>query len=224
MKNFFQRQKTSNYKNVFLPLFSAYFNISNIESIKKKKILELYKPEFAVDFLAYRFDLLNEWMKQNESYTKEYIVMLDQIIDKLWLTNELNSFERQYIKNLQAIVFAKNRNLKQLIVDFNVNKDEYVFYRYQLNNLEQIDSKKTKLLIDNLEIYISTQRIILTKDLDVISIYYDEIDLIKFNRQKLYFLLKSGSQCYIQSENNIEIFESLKRIMNYINIKLIKDE
>lgn len=213
MKNFFQRPKSTTYEQVFLRLISKQLNFKNLETIKKSRILSLYEPKYEKDFLAYRFDLLNQWMIQNRDYTKEYVVALDEMIDKLYLSNELNSFEQQYIKNIQAIVFAKNRNLKQLIVDFSINKNEWVFYRYELTSFTQLSNRKLTQKICHPELYITTQRIIISKEIDIISIYYNTIKQYQYSRSKFYLLLKDGRKCYIESDNNRAIVESLERVL-----------
>ncbi|MCQ3915395.1 MAG: hypothetical protein MJ195_01270 [Mycoplasmoidaceae bacterium] len=152
-------------------------------------------------------------MKNNKQYTKDYVVSLENMIDKLYLSNELNSFEQQYIKNVQAIVFAMNRNLKQLIVDFSVNKEEMVFYRYELNAFKQIDPAGGAQIIREPEMYITTQRIIISKQLDIISIYYKTIKSYQYAKYKLSINLKNGRQCFIDSDNNREIVESLGRVL-----------
>ncbi|MCQ3908340.1 MAG: hypothetical protein MJ200_02015 [Mycoplasmoidaceae bacterium] len=141
------------------------------------------------------------------------------MIDKLFLTNELNSFEQQYIKNVEAIVFAKNRNLKQLIVDFSINDNELVFYRYDLNAFKQIDKDGNAQIINNPEMYITTQRIIIAKQLDIISIDYKTIKSYQYLKYKFFINLKSGRQIYIDSNNNREIVESLGRVLKRSKIK-----
>ncbi len=213
MKNFFQRQKSALYKEEFVPYIKKELNLNNVDDIKKSKVLSLYEPKFEKDFLAYRFDLLKQWMDKNKSYSKEYVVALDEMVDKLYLFNELNSFEQQYIKNIQAIVFAKNRNLKQLIVDFPVNKNEFVFYRYDLDAFKLVDKKGLVQIIKTPEMYITTERLIISKKIDIISIDYKTIENYQYSRSKFFINLKNGRKCFIDSENNRAIVESLKRVL-----------
>ena len=213
MKNFFQRQKSALYIEKFVPYIKKELNLNNVDEIKKSKVLSLYEPKFEQDFLAYRFDLLKQWMDKNKSYSKEYVVALDEMVDKLYLFNELNSFEQQYIKNVQAIVFAKNRNLKQLIVDFPVNKNEFVFYRYDLDAFKLVDKKGLVQIITTPEMYITTERLIISKKIDIISIDYKTIENYQYSRSKFFINLKNGRKCFIDSENNRAIVESLKRVL-----------
>ncbi|MCQ2957166.1 MAG: hypothetical protein MJ233_05095 [Mycoplasmoidaceae bacterium] len=145
---------------------------------------------------------------------------LDDMVETLVLTNELNSFEQQYIKNFQAVVFAKNRNLKQLIVDFSINKGEFVFYRYELDAFKLIGKKQLIQIIENPEMYITTQRIIISKQIDIISILYEDIQSYEFINDKFFFNLKNGSQIYIDSDNNQAIVESLERVLKKEKIDL----
>lgn len=213
MKNFFQREKSNLNVNAYLHLLKQELNINNLDVVKKKKVLALYNPKFEKDFLAYRFDLLKKWMDQNKEYTKEYVIAWEKIIDKLYLFNELNSYEQQYIKNFNAVVFAKNRNLKQLIVDFSINKGEFVFYRYELDAFKLISKKGLVQIVKRPDMYITTQRLIISKDLDIISIYYDSIEKYDFIRYKLVVTLKNGKQCYFDSQNSRAVVESLKRVL-----------
>ncbi|XQP55779.1 MAG: hypothetical protein ACOQNY_00045 [Mycoplasmoidaceae bacterium] len=213
MKNFFQRPKSANYEKDYLPKVIKVVNMTNLDTIKKQKVLSLYKSSQEKDFLAFRFDLLTQWMKNNKEYTKEYIVELDDMIDKLFLANELNSYEQQYLKNVQAIVFAKIRNLKQLIVDFSVNKNELVFYRYDLDAFKLVNDKGLIQLINKPDLYITTQRIIVSKDIDIISLYYDQIKNYHYSRGKLIIYLRNGNLCYVDSDINRAINESLNRVL-----------
>lgn len=158
-------------------------------------------------------------MKNNKEYSKSYVIALQNMVDKLYLTNELNSFEQQYIKNVEAVVFAMNRNLKQLIVDFSINKDEMVFYRYELNAFKQISGENQAQIISDAEMYITTQRIIIAKQLDIISIYYDSIKNYQYLKYKLSITLKNGRKCFIDSDNNREIVESIGRVLKRGKIK-----
>ncbi len=159
-------------------------------------------------------------MEKNKDYSKEYVVALDEMIDKLYLSNELNSFEQQYIKNIQATVFAKIRNLKQLIVDFSINKEEFVFYRYDLDAFKQVDKKGLVQIVEEPELYITTQRIIISKHIDIISIYYNQIKAYNYARAKFSFDLVNGKRCYVDSDNNRAIYESLKRVLKRSKIEL----
>lgn len=219
MKNFFQRPTSATYMESYVPVISQKMNIDNLDNITKQNVLDLYDPKNEKDFLAYRFDMLRHWMKNNKQYSKDYVFDLGNMIDKLYLSNELNSFEQQYIKNVEAIVFAKNRNLKQLIVDFSVNKNEMVFYRYDINAFKQIDPHGGAQIIENPEMYITTQRIIISKQLDIISIYYNTMKSYQYQQYKLSINLKSGRQCFIDSNNNREIVESLGRVLKRGKIK-----
>ncbi|XQP54886.1 MAG: hypothetical protein ACOQNV_01990 [Mycoplasmoidaceae bacterium] len=219
MKNFFQRPTSVEYKKLFVPVIESKMNINNLDKMTKQQVLDLYEPKNEKDFLAYRFDMLRRWMKNNKQYSKNYVVELEDMIDKLYLSNELNSFEQQYIKNVEAIVFAKNRNLKQLIVDFSINKNELVFYRYDLNAFKQIDQEGNAQIIRKPEMYITTQRIIISKQLDIISIYYKTMKSYQYLKYKLSINLKSGRQCFIDSDNNREIMESLGRVLKRSKIK-----
>jgi hypothetical protein len=59
------------------------------------------KPFFNIydqkEFLRYRFELLKQWMKQHENYSKSYIEALDSLIDRLYLRDEFNSYENVYV-------------------------------------------------------------------------------------------------------------------------------
>jgi hypothetical protein len=52
------------------------------------------------------------------------------IINKLFLINELNAYENEYVKHYNGVVFAKERNLKNLIIEFRGNDSEYFFYNF----------------------------------------------------------------------------------------------
>ncbi|MCQ2957167.1 MAG: hypothetical protein MJ233_05100 [Mycoplasmoidaceae bacterium] len=58
MKNLFERPKSNTYETTFLPQMSRMLNIGNLKDFNKKRVIGLYQPKDAKDFLAYRFELL----------------------------------------------------------------------------------------------------------------------------------------------------------------------
>jgi hypothetical protein len=95
-------------------------NIHGLTSITKRKVKSFFDINKQQEFLRYRFELLKQWIKQHEFYTRSYVETLDSLISRLYLKDELNSFEIEYIKHYNGVIFAKERNLKNLIVEFNL--------------------------------------------------------------------------------------------------------
>lgn len=213
MKNFFEREHDKFYESTYLPKIKNKLNAYNLALLTKNQILNLLKYGEETNFLAYRFEVLKEWIKNNERYTKGYIEDLDQVITKLYLDSELNSFEKQYILDVNAITFAKIRNLKQLIVDFSINPKELVFYRYEIDRFNEIKNNNESTVLNNCDFYITTQRIIVSKQIDIISITYDQIKSFKFRRDKIVFNLGNNKQYCVRCSNTYVIYASLERVL-----------
>lgn len=213
MKNFFERDHDEHYDSDYVPSMRRKFSVDNLSSLSKKQIIDFYEYKNDKNFLAYRFDLLKQWMKQNERFIKSYTIELEEIIDKLCLEQELNSFERQYIIDVNAIVFAKVRNLKQLIVDFSINDKELVFYRYEIDKFNEIKNNNETNVLHTCDFYITTQRIIISKQIDIISITYDQIKNFEFRKDKITFILKNGKKYCIRCSNTYVIYVSLERVL-----------
>ncbi len=222
MKNFFQREPGKDYNTKYLSYIKDKVNVANLFSLTKKQILNFYHFGQAQNFLAYRFAILKQWMKENERYVKTYPDELDEVIDKLCLRNELNSFEKQYIINVNAIVFAKVRNLKQLIVDFSIRPKELVFYRYEINEFNEIKNGQNKEVLTLCDFYITTERLIVSKQIDIISIDYAQINNYEVKRNRIVFNLKNNRRYSIVCHNALVIYVSLERVLKRQKIYLNK--
>lgn len=213
MKNFFERQHDNLYETTYVPLMKDKLNAYNLKSFSKKQILKFFQLGDEINFLAYRFDILKQWIRNNERYTKRYIDEFEEIVSKLSLDSELNGFERQYIMDVNSVSFAKTRNLKQLIVDFSINEKELVFYRYEIDKFNEVKNNSEFTVLNECDFYITTQRIIISKQIDIISISYDQIKSYQFKRDKLTFYLKNNRAYCVKSDNNYVLYASLERIL-----------
>jgi len=212
MKNFFKREHSENYFNSYLPKVKDKFNCENIESTPRFKVMQCFHVGEEVDFLAYRFDVLNDWMKMNERYVQPYINRLSVVINNLCLQEEFNSFEKQRIFDLEAIIFAKWRNLKQLIVDFKMYDGEFVFYRYEINSFHKANNKQDRELKD-LDLFITTKRIVIAKNLYTVSLDYKIIKNYHISKSSIIIELKSGYSYEIKCDNTYVIYVSLERVL-----------
>lgn len=163
-------------------------NCSNflLHKTNLEDLFELNEYEY---FLAYCFTLLRKWIHLNERYTDEYIVNLDNIIKNNKLKNKLGSYELEYLNHIKAVVFAKKRNLKRLIVDFPLDKvklnnrifkrTESVFFNFNFAEVYEVNQKEKKSLIKDCEIYLSNFRIIINQISHILSIHYSNIHSYK---------------------------------------------
>lgn len=219
MKNFFYRSNNefqySNYKREVAPIL----NYSNVEEISKNDIKNLFEINKENEFLSYRFELLKKWIVTNEKYTNKYLSRLDALINKLFLTNELNSYEQQYLSHVRAISFAKSRNLKNLIIDFPIEKNEKVYYKY--SNVKFYEKSEQFITIeDNSECYITSERIVILKNLNVYSMYYNQIKNFLFSSKGILVEISMGKQYLIVSDDNYVLYTSLDRILRFMKIKI----
>jgi len=193
-------------------------NIDNLMNVNKKQIKKLFNINYQEEFLRYRFELLKHWIKSNERYTNKYIHELQYLIDILFLNNELSCYEEEYINHFNGIQFAKERNLKNLIVDFPKNdKKEEAYYKYTHVTFYQLnDNNEIIKIADNGEFYITTQRIIYFKNLQVYSINIDNLKDYKITNRGL-MISTLDTIFYFKSYDSYVLYVSLERILKYIN-------
>jgi hypothetical protein len=151
-------------------------------------------------------------MRLNEFYDKNYVTRLESLIHKLRLTHELNAYEQEYLNHYQGVVFAKIRNLKNLIVDFSTARNEEVYYKYENVGFYRLVNKRlipTKL---NGELFITTHKILLSSGLEIFTINFDEIMNFKISPQGL--LIFTAHNIYsFKSYDDYLLYVSLERIL-----------
>lgn len=213
---FFTRHHSKTFFDEYVPKMNLHINLHNVFLIKKKTLINYYSIKERQDFLAYRFYLLKQWMTKNEKYTPGYVKRLDLLISKLHLWNELNSFERQWILNVNDIVFAKTRNLKSLIVDFETNKKEIVVFKYSNIKFTFATMKKKEKVISNCLMYISNHRLVIIKGVENFSLGWKQIKSYHFSTQRICITTDAGNKFYLSSHNNYILHASFCRIFEII--------
>lgn len=213
---FFTRPHSKSFFDQYVPKINCHINLHNIFSINKHALANYYNIKESQDFLAYRFYLLKQWMTKNEKYTPEYIEKLDLLINKLHLWNKLNSFEKQWILNVNDIVFAKTRNLKSLIIDFETNKKEVVVFKYNNVKFAFETNRKNEKVILNCVVYISNQRLIIIKGVENFNIEWKLVKSYNFSIQRICITTNNGNKFYLSSHNNYILHVSFCRIFEII--------
>lgn len=218
------------------------FNRDGIDVFKYQEYLNTKRPNFTYNqiksiffninkyfdwqdykyFQKYCFDFTKEWINKNELYTEQYIERLETILKKLNLYRLLSSAEIEYINHFKSVVFAKKRNLKKLIVDFPLIKnetdsfiyEEIVYYHFDkcilYKHSNQNDNTK------EINVYISDIRIICSDDLEIHSFYLDEIKSYKINKN-LFEISYKNNVYYIKPMDVYEFFVSFERIVELKN-------
>jgi len=212
MKNFFKREHSEQYFDTYVPSIKDKFNYQNIETSNKYKVMSCFHYGQEKDFLAYRFDVLSEWMKVNERYQQTFIDRLNRVIDILCLREEFNSFEQQKIIEIEGIIFAKWRNLKQQIVDFPLYDNEFVFYRYEIDSFGKPNERYSSKTED-LVLFITTKRIVISQHLYTISLDYEAIANYKVSKFGIIFNMKNGNSYEVKCDNVYAIYVSLERVL-----------
>ena len=62
--------------------------------------------------LAFRFQLLKNWINQYESLSSSFSNQLEKNIHRLRLASYLNAEEKNYVYHTQSYVFSLTRNIK----------------------------------------------------------------------------------------------------------------
>ncbi|GAA5414441.1 hypothetical protein [Ureaplasma ceti] len=203
----------------FYDEIAKVLNLSTLENWTYKKTYKWFHPRFEREYLAYRFYVLRQWIKKNAFYNNHFVNTLQELLSILGLDAELTTREQQYIEHYKAVVFAKNRNIKNLIVDFQVNDKEEVWYRYDIEFLYQKIETKYVNLTKKSGIYFTNQRLIIDKGNDYISIYYKQLDEVKLHNNMLLIRANNLNLVVISSEMHT-MYVSLERIGKLIRLKL----
>lgn len=216
---FIRPSNDSNYL-YFEKIISPKLNLNNIESIRRHQIKKMFSIKNEHNFLLYRFNLLHKWLKLNERYDAKFIFRLDNLLTNLYLNEYLNSYEQEYLIHVRAIVFAKTRNFKNLIVDFpKIDVNEQVFYKYEAVSLFSLNDKQKQTILNQGEFYISNQRIIIIKDLKIFSFLITEIVSFKLDSNGIVIKTANG-HFLINNFDFYVIYVSIERMLKYINYKL----
>ena len=183
----FERALLRNSKNNSYLIFLE--KILTIDKFKYWTIQKTYHYldwKFESEFLAYRFQIFKKWILLNQEYTNTFVKSFEEIASALDLKKEFTAQEQNYIETFASVVFSKNRNIKNLIVDFYVSNNEEVWYSYEIISLFKIDKKSPQdniiKIADNIHFFLTNKRIMFwQKDEMELSIKFDLVDNIKLN-------------------------------------------
>jgi hypothetical protein len=137
----------------------------------------------------------------------------------MYLVNELNAYEQEYIKHYHGIVFAKTRNLKSLIVDFPLESNEIAYYKYENVSFYRIVNNKMFPIKKNGELFITTKKILLAKNLDIYPIQFEDITNFKVSKYGLLIITKQNTYAFKAYDDYLS-YVSLERIFRLEKINL----
>lgn len=141
----FERNLVINAKNKeYLNKLSLVLNLTKLDFWTRRKTLHYYNINFEDEYLAYRFSILKKWIELNQNYDQTFVTNVYEIIAILCLENELTTQELNYINEFRSVTFAKNRNIKNLIVDFKLLPKEEIWYTYEIIGLVELENDVSK--------------------------------------------------------------------------------
>lgn len=217
----FTRSYQVNKKNEnYLNGLKNVLNIKKINSWTINKTYQHYNINFEQEYLAYRFEILKQWIMNNSDYNHKFVVNLQEIIYSLGLENCLTTQEQNYVNNFRSVVFAKNRNIKNLVVDFELEENEEIWYTYEVFAVYSYIYNDYKKIIKNTQIYYSNERIIVATSGNVyLSINYKELSETKLKNNCLE--IKTYGRSYIVVADDIKtLYVSLERVGKLIKRNL----
>lgn len=219
-KNLFYRPIITNnyYEKKYVDYLKNKLSYKNVDNFSNKTIYNLLDIKYENLFLSFRFKILREWIFHNEKINTTFLKELHYIIKILDIYNHLNTYELNYIEHYESINFCKSRNIKKLIVDFNINSNEEVWYRFSSNFFVQKLELKD-YIICNPDIYLSNQRIIISTQTEILSIYWNNIEQFRLVNNHIKVFTKYGNYL-IMSKEIYEIYVSVERISKIINISI----
>ena len=210
----------------------------NINSLKKWRInvLKFFDIQTFDLYVSYAFSLIREWINRNEVYSEKYLEQLENNLKKLKINNRLNSLEEEYINHFRSVLFAKKRNLKNLIVDFPLEKqkkwssffdvyiksDENVYFHFENSKFYISENKRKKLFFDNVDIFISDSRLIVNQATNFTYFYLKEIESYKLGLNNFEFIFE-GKKYYIDTEDNCVFHVAYERIVDLYCNEIIKN-
>jgi hypothetical protein len=137
----------------------------------------------------------------------------------MYLSYELTAYEQEYIKHYHGIVFAKIRNLKSLIVDFPTQNDEIVYYKYENTSFYHIVGEQMIPIKRNGELFITSKKILLSQNLDVFPVEFDDIINYKVSPYGLLIMTKYNTYAF-KAYDDYLAYVSLERVLRLEKINL----
>lgn len=184
-----------------------YLNIKTVPHWTFKKTLEMYNHKHRDEYLTFRFNIFHEWYIKQEKTSPIFAGQVSRYLDALYLKPFLNAYEKNFVLEIKSHQFTLDRNLKSLIIDFDLEKEEAVFFHYRKVNFYNSELEP----IENADLYFTTHRVVLTSFNDEFSFYLDEITAFKFN-EKTFSLFYHGHK-FIFSYEKIDLIQvSLQRL------------
>lgn len=201
-------KKNSNY----LEELKHVLDVNKLNTWTINKTYQYYNIKFEQEYLAYRFEILNQWIIINSDYNHKFVINLKEIIYSLGLENYLTTQEKNYINNFNSVVFAKNRNIKNLVVDFELETSEEIWYSYEIFAVYSYINNEYQQIIHNTQIYLSNQRLIIATSGNVhLSINY--ADLLEMKLKNNCLEIRTYTKTYLIVTDDVKtLYVSLERV------------
>lgn len=204
----------------FLHTLQKVLNLKTLNKWTWKKTFKWLTATYEEEYVAYRFLVLKQWINQNEMYSSYFVNNLVEIISLLDLNKYLTAQEQNYINHYKSIVFAKNRNLKNLIVDFKTLANEEIWYHYDVQGFYQgVKNDEYLCLQTKSSIYLTSLRIIIAKGNEYFSIFYTDIKEVKISLNMLFIKWKAD-EFWLVSNDVEAIYVSIERVSKLIKIRM----
>lgn len=211
--------KETQHNREFLQAIRKALNLKTLNKWTWKKTFKWLSAIYEQEYIAYRFLVLKQWINQNEMYSSYFVNNLLEIISLLDLNKHLTAQEQNYINHYKSIVFAKNRNLKNLIVDFKTLTNEEVWYHYDVQGFYQVVQDEYLCLQTKSSVYLTSLRIIIAKGNEYFSIFYTDIKEVKMSLNMLLIRWKTDEFWLISSDVE-SIYVSIERVSKLIKIRI----
>lgn len=196
----------------YLQELQRVLNVDKLNTWTINKTYQHYNINFEQEYLGYRFEVLNQWIINNSDYNHKFVTNLKEIVYSLGLESYLTTQEKNYINNFNSVVFAKNRNIKNLVVDFELETNEEIWYTYEIFAVYSYAHEEWKQIIRNTQLYLSNQRVIIATSGNVhLSINY--IDLVEMKLKNNCLEIKTYAKSYLIVAEDIKtLYVSFERV------------
>lgn len=211
-KLFFRPHKHLENYFEYVKSIESDLNLEKLMNFNLRNIISFYTKDQEEEFLIYRFSLLREWYLNSTKTSPIFHKEIKNIIHILNLENFLNAYEKNFILEVQSKQFTLERNLKSLVIDFNVEKNETTYFHYRKFILINYDNQK----IENIDFYLTNFRIVITYSNNLISFHLNKIMNLKFTEKYFSFNYYKYKYLFVCDRPQI-ILMSFKRISSLKN-------
>jgi hypothetical protein len=204
--------------------YLSFLNVDNLKSISRRK-LKSYQKRFGSDlgWEKHKSYVLWKWINQNFTIKESFIVHLEKYIKKLEI--KISRREENLIFTLKGLYFATWRPMKEIIVRFELDKKETIYFFESDGKLYSLpaEDEKSYKPIETGDFYFSNKKLYICDEHQNIKLTmnYDDIQDVQFHELGTIVETKR-KRILIRSQNKYMTFVVLQRLMPKLKLDINK--